>query len=334
MPLTYRVTARVAHVSRLALLAVLVSPAFGCADAKPPAAAALDPAAVIDGDPLALLPAGPVALGNLDARAFYTSGTTAGQLAAFAEATFPLGQEAGFSAARDVDHAFLAVYAGASVDGVAILSGRFDVAKMQALAASHAATRLGPPCVALPYAGRTLFTVSNFAFSPLTDRTMIGGSEGAVRRVLDRLALAGPQPHLVREVADWMTTAVQSPGSSFALVADVAAIPPAAFHGFPLPPAMSGLSRLATIGDFNPPGINVASTLSYSDPSRAAVGAEGLRQLASFVTIAGNLGAGPKVQNLSIVPEGANVGCKFALDDEAMRRTLATLSKLFARPGG
>jgi hypothetical protein len=319
MPLTYRVTARVAHVSRLALLAVLVSPAFGCADAKPPAAAALDPAAVIDGDPLALLPAGPVALGNLDARAFYTSGTTAGQLAAFAEATFPLGQEAGFSAARDVDHAFLAVYAGASVDGVAILSGRFDVAKMQALAASHAATRLGPPCVALPYAGRTLFTVSNFAFSPLTDRTMIAGSEGAVRRVLDRLALAGPQPHLVREVA---------------LVADVAAIPPAAFHGFPLPPAMSGLSRLATIGDFNPPGINVASTLSYSDPSRAAVGAEGLRQLASFVTIAGNLGAGPKVQNLSIVPEGANVGCKFALDDEAMRRTLATLSKLFARPGG
>jgi hypothetical protein len=189
----------------------------------------------------------------------------------------------------------------------------------------------------MPYAGRTLFTVSNFAFAPLTDHTMVAGNESAVRRVLDRLAVAGAQPSLAREIPDWMANAVQSPGSSFALAADIASIPPAALHGFPLPPAMVGLSRVATIGDFHPPGVNVASTFSYADPARAAAGADGLRQLATFVNVASNLGAAPKVQNLSIVTEGANVGCKFALDDDAMRKTIASLMKLFSsatRPVG
>jgi len=319
----------------VALVALAASPLCGCEPAVPPVAPE-NPAMVIDQDPLALFPGGPVMLGNLDARAFYTSGSTGAQLAAVAEGLFPLGQEAGFVASRDVDHVFAAVYAGAGLDAVALLSGRFDVPRIQALAASRAPTRLGAPCIALPYAGRTLFTVSNFAFSPLTDHTMVAGNESAVRRVLDRLALAGPVPHLSHEVADWMITAVQAPGSSFALAADIASIPPAALHGWPLPPAMSGLSRVATIGDFHPPGMNVASTLSYVDPARAGAGADGLRQVASFLSVASNLG-GPRIQNLSIVAEGPNVGCKFALDDEAMRRTIASVMKLFStatRPPG
>jgi hypothetical protein len=100
-------------------------------------------------------------------------------------------------------------------------------------------------------------------------------------------------------------------------------------HGWSLPPSLGTLSRLAVIGDFNPPGLNVAGTLTYSDPSRAAAGAEGLRQLAAYANVASNLGLTPKVQNLTITPDGANVGCKFALDDEAMRRSLASLGKMF-----
>ncbi len=293
-------------------------------------AAPVNPALVIDADPVALLPAGPIALGNLDARAFYVSGSTGAQLAAVVESVMPIGQEAGFVASRDVDRVQVAVYAGAGVDAVAVLSGRFDVAKIQAAAVAHAPTPTGAPCVALPYAGRTLYTVSNFAFSPVTEHTMVAGSESAVRRVLDRLALGGTQPHPARELPDWMLSAVQAPGSSFAVAADVAAIPPAAMHGWPLPPAMTGLARVAVIGDFHPPGLNVASTLSYADPARAGAGADGLRQLAAFVTVAGNIGAGPKIQNLSIAADGTNVGCKFALDDEAMRRSLASLLKMFA----
>jgi hypothetical protein len=319
---------------RLAFVALtgtasLASAVCGCTDMTAPKPPPINPALVIDADPLGLLPAGPVVLGNLDARTFYTSGSTAAQLAAFGESVFPLGQEAGFSASRDVDHAFGAVYAGAGLEAVAILSGRFDVPRIEALAASRAPTRLGAPCIGLPYAGRTLYTVSNFAFSPVTDHTMVAGSDSAVRRVLDRLALAGPEPHLTHEVAEWMMTAVQAPGSSFAVAADIASIPPAALHGWPLPPMMSGLSRVATIGDFHPPGMNIASTLSYTDPARASAGAEGLRQLASFATIASNLG-GPRIQNLAIEPMGPNVGCKFALDDEGMRRTIASVMKMFA----
>jgi hypothetical protein len=169
--------------------------------------------------------------------------------------------------------------------------------------------------------------VSNFAFAPVTDHTMAAGSESAVRRVLDRLAYYGAVAPR-REVADWMVAGVFTPGASYGLVADVAGIPPAAFHGFPLPPGMAGLMRATVTGDFQPPGLNVTSSLSYADPARAGAGADGLRQVAAFVTVAGNLGAGPRIQNLAITTDGANVACRFALDDEAMRRSIASIVKL------
>ncbi len=300
--------------------------ATACGGPPEPAVTPVNPAVAIDADPLALLPAAPAILGNVDARAFYASGSTGAQVAALAEGLFPFGQEVGFSAGRDVDRMAVAVYAGATLDAVGVLQGRFDVPRITAAGAAHIPTRTGAPLVALPYAGRTLYTVSNFAFSPLTDHTMVAGSESAVRRVLDRLAMTPAAP--AREVADWMLGAVQTPGSSYALVADVASIPPAALRGIPLPPGMTGLLRAAVIGDFHPPGLNVAGTLTYADPTRAAAGADTLRQVAAFANIAASLGAGPKIQNLTITPNGPSVGCNFALDDEAMKRSLASIMKV------
>jgi hypothetical protein len=125
-----------------------------------------------------------------------------------------------------------------------------------------------------------------------------------------------------------MLATVQTQGASYGFAADLASIPPAALQGWPLPPAMGGLARVSVTGDFGPPGLNVNGTLTYTDPSRAASGADNLRQLAAFVNIASNLGAAPRVQNLTITPEGSTVGCRFALDDEAMRKTLASIMKL------
>jgi hypothetical protein len=313
----------------LAALVAILGASCAPAEAVPPVAP-VNPALAIDADPLALFPGGAIALADLDTHTFYTSGSLGGQVAAIAEGVLPLGQEMGFSASRDVDKIFVAGYVGAAIDAVAVLSGRFDVARMQAAVAAHATSRSGLPWATAPYAGRTLYSTANLAFAPLTDHTLVAGNESAVRRVLDRLAQAGnPRPGGPRELPDWMVKTVESPGSAFALAADVGAVPPAALQGFSMPGAMAGLSRLAVIGDFHPPGVNVAGTLTYLDAAHAAAGATSLQQLAAIVAVAGQIGAAPRLQNLTITPEGPSVSCKFVLDEDALKRSLGSVMKMF-----
>ena len=140
---------------------------------------------------------------------------------------------------------------------------------------------------------------------------MVAGSESAVRRALDRLALEGRSRTLRESSRDGRRSGRAGARVLVRRGRGRRGDPPAAMHGWPLPPAMTGLARVAVIGDFHPPGLNVASTLSYADPARAGAGADGLRQLAAFVTVAGNIGAGPKIQNLSIAADGTNVGWSF-----------------------
>ncbi|HEY8080245.1 MAG TPA: hypothetical protein VIF62_39215, partial [Labilithrix sp.] len=54
-------------------------------------------------DALALLPGGAIAVGTIDARAFYGSQTFGADLAKMTEKYVPIGDEAGFKASRDVD---------------------------------------------------------------------------------------------------------------------------------------------------------------------------------------------------------------------------------------
>ncbi len=219
----------------LAFAAALFA-AGGCATETPPPVVPVNPALAIDADPMALLPGGMVALGDLDSRAFYASGSLGAQVAAMTESILPMGREVGFSAFTDVDRVYVAFYAGAAIDGVSILQGRFDSAKMQAAVAGHAAGRSGLPWAVAPYAGHTLYSTANMAFAPLTDHTLAAGNESAVRRVLDRLAQPGPRPNGPREIPDWMEKTLETPGSSFALAAGRrGAIPPAALQGWSLP---------------------------------------------------------------------------------------------------
>ncbi len=263
---THRATAFV----RLAFVALTALAACGCGATGAPAAAPVSPAQIIDADPLALFPGGAVVLGNLDTRAFYASGSAAAQLAALLQSAIPPGQELGVSMSQDVDRMLVAAYAGAGLDAVAVLCGRFDGGRMQAAAAAHPPTGAGSAWAVLPYAGRTLYASRNMAISPLTDHTLLAGSESAVRRLLDRLAQGGAQPRTSRELSDWMLKTVESQGAAFALAADIGAIPPALLQGWPLPAAMTGLSRVAVISDFHPPGLNVASTFAYVEsPARA-----------------------------------------------------------------
>ncbi len=318
-------------------LAVLSVPPLlvGC---TPAAEAPVNPAQAIDADPLALFPAGAAAVATLDVRTFYASGAAGAQVAALVESLIPAGQEVAFSMARDVDRMAIGLYAALSVDAVAVLSGRFDPARLQAAAAARTLSRSGAPWVVTTYGGRPLYSASSVALAPLTDHTLVAGSESAVRRVLDRLARPGAPARQPRELAPWMFATLEAPGSAFACALDMASVAPGSLHGLSLPPALASLSRAATVGDFHPPGLNVASTLTYADASRAASGADALRQLAALVNIAAAVGAAPRIQNLSLTPEGANVACKFELDDEAMRRALGSVLRLLAptaqRPPG
>jgi hypothetical protein len=303
----------------------------GCASAPPPPAAPpVDPSTLLDADPLALVPPGAVALANLDNRSFNASGSPSAQLAALGESNLAVGQELGLSPSRDIDRSVFAVYVGAGSDAVVIASGRFDQARMQAAAASHVPSRMGTPWTALPYAGRTLYTSSNVAFAPITDHTLAAGSESAVRRVLDRIASWGREPHPKRELADWMVQTVETPGAAFELAADIGSIPPQAMHGFALPGAANGLSRLGVLVDFHPPGMNVAATLTYSDAAHATAGADSARQLGAVVSSAGKLGLGPQIQNLAIAVDGPTMTTKFALDDQGIRLAIAAMTKILA----
>src|SRR5438874_1966122 len=62
-------------------------------------------------DALALLPGGAIAVGTIDARAFYGSQTFGADLARLTEKYVPIGDEAGFKASRDVDRVTFASYA-------------------------------------------------------------------------------------------------------------------------------------------------------------------------------------------------------------------------------
>ena len=61
-------------------------------------------------DALALLPGNAIAVGSLDVRAFFDSKTFGAELAKLVEKYVPIGKEAGFDAARDVDRITWASY--------------------------------------------------------------------------------------------------------------------------------------------------------------------------------------------------------------------------------
>jgi len=98
------------------------------------------------------------------------------------------------------------------------------------------------------------------------------------------------------------------------------------FQSLPVPMTWtSGLTTTRIIANFHDPGMNVAGTMTYADPPHAVAGADSLRQLASIVSAAAALGVAPRIQNLTIVPNGTNVESKFVVDEQAMKSSIATL---------
>ena len=279
-------------------------------------------AAQIDADPLALLPASAVIVATVDARAFYTSGSLGAELAALEEQVVPIGEEAGFRASRDVDRVVLGTYATEGLDVAAVVSGRFDEAKIKQAADAHTQTRGGGVIAASQYAGRSVYTVNNVGFCVLTAKTALAGTETGIRRALERIHDGAVK----REFPSWAQETLDTPNAAATLAADLE--DPTTSALFASVPAWAKAAKaVRAVADFKPPGMHVAGTLTYADAQGAAAGAGGMQQLGTMANLLALTGVVPRLQDLAIGTTGLNVTCSFSLDDSAMKSLLSTLRK-------
>jgi hypothetical protein len=301
----------------LVLLALVALVACGGKVAATPVEAKLD----LDSDPLALLPSSAVVVANLDAKAMFASASVGSQLAALADSLLPLGAEAGFDAKRDVDRVVLGGYTSTGADTVAIVSGRFDVGKIAATTQS----RSGAAIVHAMYAGRDTYAAGPAMYSVLTEKTVVAGTGDGVRRTLERIQ----DKKIERAMPAWVEETLATPGAEMALAADFTSQPVtvAAIGSVPLP-WLTGLHVAKIIGNFEKPGMNVAATLSYGEPSQADSAADGVRSADVWLKLLGGFLGGLSVQDLDVKTDGKDLKCKFGVDDQTLARLLAFVPRL------
>jgi hypothetical protein len=296
----------------VAIFALALAAASGCKGAEAPPAKTVD----LDADPLALLPGSAVVVGQLDARAMFAAGDVGAQVATLADRLVPVGDAAGFVAKRDVDRVVIGVYASTGADVAAVVSGRFDEAKIAAATTSRA----GATVTRGAYAGRTTYTAGPVMYSVLTPRTIVAGTGDGVRRVLDRVQGAP----LERAIPAWAAETLSTQGAQLALVADFTSQPvaQAAMASMSLP-WMSGMRTAKVIGNFEKPGMNVAATLTYGDPQEAASAADGVRRVDGSLKVLAPFVGGAPLQNLEVNADANDMKCKFAVDEHTLGNLLA-----------
>jgi hypothetical protein len=276
----------------------------------------------IDDDPVALLPSGAMVLAKVDAKTMFSSGSVGGQLGQIVERVVPIGEEAGFKAARDLDLIYVGGYSMSGADVVAVLRGVFDEEKIKKVADAHTPTKGGGVIVASQYGGRSLYTLNNVGFTILSKRTVLAGTETMIRRSIDRLK----DGKAVRNQPKWMLETIATTNASFAGAADFANQPVGAASVGMIPlPWVKSLKAVRLIGDFHDPGLNVAATLTYPDAQTAQTSSDDVKRTAAAANLLALLGA-PKLQNLDVKPQESDVQVKFAVDDASLRQFMGTVS--------
>jgi hypothetical protein len=267
----------------------------------------------LDGDPLLLLPPGPILALTFDARAFYEGRSFGADLGLVAEKLLPLATEAGFSPSRDVDRVVVGSYAMQGADVVAVVRGRFDGAQMVRAAAGA--------LVSTPYADRQMYTVSTFGFTVLTPHTFLMGTAAGLRRALDRIH----DGRVKMDLPPWAIEALETKGAAFAFAGDFGGAPLSGLQGLPLPPWVGGVKTIRGFGDFHDPGVNVQGTVAFNDPPHASAGADAMRQLGALINTVAIAGVVPQLKNLTIDADGPNVRCAFAVDEAPVHALLKQL---------
>lgn len=277
----------------------------------------------IDQDPLALLPANPVALAWIDARAFFDSPLGA-QMERLAGAYLPVGQEAGFVPRRDLTRIVGGIYSTAGADAVAVMTGSFQPDAIKAAADRQAMTPLGVPLVRSRYANNDVYTAANVGFTVVTTHTMLVGSEAGMRRALDRIR----DNRLSREIPAWMISLLSNPQAAIAAALDLADQPQVAALSQKIT-FLQGLRTARFLGNFQPPGINVVGALSYPDATTATAAADNIRrysQMAALMSFLSAFGAAGPLQNLQVQVAQSDVQLATALDSQLLERLLSMIA--------
>lgn len=268
-------------------------------------------AVVIDGDPLAVLPAGALVVGQLDAQALFAT-NLGGHVARIVTNLLPLGPESGFVPSRDVRQIHGATYAMQGADFCAVIQGTFDEEAIRRAAQVRAQTPSGVPVVATHYGGNVIYTVANVGFVLLTQRTILSGNETCMRRALDRLRSG----RLGHSLQPWMHELLDKEKASLVVVGDLTGqgVVEAAADSFPF---LAGLRLVRVLGNFQQPGANLVGSLTYRDAMTATRGAQTIHQLqqvAAFANLLSFLGLAPVIPPITVAQQGNDVAFAVSID--------------------
>lgn len=241
-------------------------------------------AQAVDARPLWLLPPAAVGWFGADVAAVRKTALGGRVLAQMSQA-LRLPQTPEFDLGRDVDGLWAATYLAQGYDVLMVLRGRFDAAALGRLAQRT-------PAELELYAERPMLRVGAFALSALTPATAVAGSLSAVRRSLERIA----ERRVQDDSPQWVRALVDAPGAHFSVGVDAVESAVAAAATARLPGFVKSLARVSMVGNFEPPGLNLAATLSTHDPGQPAALAAGLEQAVRAADMYGRvLGLGPSL---------------------------------------
>jgi hypothetical protein len=274
----------------------------------------------IDRDPLALLPSEPLAITWVDAQAFFAS-AMGGEANRLATKYIPLGQDAGFVAQRDLRTIVGGVYSLAGADFVAVAQGDFHPDLIKAAVERASAAPSAVPLVRSSYAGNDVYTAATIGFTVVTAHTILLGNQTGMRRALDRIR----DNRLKRDVPDWMIKLVEQPQASLVLAGDASGRPEMNALA-QTAPFLVGLSAFRILGNFQPPGLNFAGTLSYPDAQKANAGADALRnagQLAGALNLLAIFGLSSPLRKLEVSTQGTDTMFVSAVDGKGLADLLS-----------
>lgn len=284
----------------------------------------------IDADPLALLPGGMVVLAQADAAAFLASSSGPSALR-ISQNLVPLTAEMGFVPQRDLKTIVAGAYSMSGADVAAIAQGAFDVEAIKRAADRGAVTALGQPLRKTDYAGNDLYVSGETGFVLLTAKTLLVGNPTGMRRALDRIR----DGRVKREVPDWMLELLKTPNAQLVVAADLAGQSVSAAVATQAP-FLKNLKTARVIGNFQPPGINFAGTLTYPDGTSAAASEAQMKQvaqMAGFLNFLGMFGVSSPIKQMDTRVTNTDLQFLVALDGPALGALLNQLGVMTAFTG-
>lgn len=275
-------------------------------------------AAQIDQEPLWLLPPGGLAYVNVDTQRANSS-AFGERLLAELDARLPLPASAGFSRERDLSALHLATYSMQGIDIAGVARGHFDAKRIEAAASEYREGLLSDGLQRSEYAGRVLFTAHGVGFAIVTPRTAVFGSESGIRRCLDRIA----DGRLNDDLPSWAKELAASPEAAYSVGVDLRAGAVATAVARRLT-FLEGATLLRGVGNFDPPGVHLAGTVSHEREQQAREGVQGLLAAGGSANLWGRLlGLGQPIQKLEAQSSGTDNQFVLALDGNALLTLMA-----------